>query len=578
MTAVVEDATGSCNTRSLDRLAQSSAGRGGGAHDAFLSAVLFLLTAAVSTKATPSGGHRRRPLAVLDSTVTSSSASSASSSAPSSAPAPAPSPSSSPATNGVVHDEQPQQQLSSPPPPPSSSPSIPYPSASAARQNSLTTSQPESTAGNDAGTTESGNCRDWRGRQQRESKGRATSNDEKAQDDSGGDGDKREELLRSVAEAAKDTLGCGCNCFLLQNGRDDKLTCDDATVDASDGWPSEGAAVGKQEGWWSKLRQVTRGWYRQEVSAGGNFGAQDKTVGGEQGGESSGKEWIGLELSLQSSDVGHPDGQAAMMEFLKSRVTATTHTRQRRRDDAGERQAEETTPSFQGTPGDASGAAATNEAAAGGSPPTHDQRGESGMRVVVETVGMAGIRDEENDTVTAAAISHDEVALKDKVVTVDSQVSAENSRTKTIHDGKTKTETCHSGERVPCSMEAAGAEVIAAVLVFGGNELSKRERAELHRKAEDVAGVSSSSHGVGDARFLALVCAVEDNHRTVASAGPELSAEQVRVREFQVLLRQNFKTLAANRGCRVRWCNRVSCTVSTSWFVPIDHVLHPVWS
>ncbi|CAM9909406.1 unnamed protein product, partial [Sphacelaria rigidula] len=219
MAAAVKDATESSNTtRSLDRLARSPAGRGGGADDAFLSAVLFLLTAAVPTEATPSSGCKRRPSAALDSAEMSPS------SAVPAAPAPAP-------TNGVGRDQQPQQQLSSPPPQPPSPPPLPslsYPSASAAGQLSPPTSHPESTTGNNAGVTEWGNYRDCRRRQQPQPEGDSTSNDEGAHGDTGDDGDKREELLRSVAEAAKDTLGCECSCFLLQKGQDDKLTCDHA--------------------------------------------------------------------------------------------------------------------------------------------------------------------------------------------------------------------------------------------------------------------------------------------------------------------------------------------------------------
>lgn len=67
--------------------------------------------------------------------------------------------------------------------------------------------------------------------------------------------------------------------------------------------------------------------------------------------------------------------------------------------------------------------------------------------------------------------------------------------------------------------------IAAAVLVFGG-ELSKRDRAGLHGHAEKTVGVESSSHGVGDARFLALRCDLGGGSST--TVGFELSREQVR--------------------------------------------------
>lgn len=63
------------------------------------------------------------------------------------------------------------------------------------------------------------------------------------------------------------------------------------------------------------------------------------------------------------------------------------------------------------------------------------------------------------------------------------------------------------------------------VLVFGG-ELSKRDRAGLHSHAEKTEGVESSSHGVGDARFLALRCGLGGGSST--AVGLQLSREQVR--------------------------------------------------
>ncbi|CAM9909338.1 unnamed protein product, partial [Sphacelaria rigidula] len=156
------------------------------------------------------------------------------------------------------------------------------------------------------------------------------------------------------------------------------------------------------------------------------------------------------------------------MEILKSRVTATTYSRRKRRDDAGEREAEKTTPLLQSTPGSATSAADTNVAAAGDAPPTHEQREENGMRVGVETAGMTGPKDEANKTVRTA-ICRDKVTLKDKVVTAYSQGKTVSSGIKTIHDGKSKTQTYHAEERACCNMESAEAEVIAAVLVFSGS-------------------------------------------------------------------------------------------------------------
>lgn len=66
--------------------------------------------------------------------------------------------------------------------------------------------------------------------------------------------------------------------------------------------------------------------------------------------------------------------------------------------------------------------------------------------------------------------------------------------------------------------------ILEVVLVFGG-ELSKRDRAGLHSHAEKTVGVESSSHGVGDARFLALRCGLGGGSST--TAGLQLSREQV---------------------------------------------------
>ncbi|CAN0157154.1 unnamed protein product, partial [Pylaiella littoralis] len=70
--------------------------------------------------------------------------------------------------------------------------------------------------------------------------------------------------------------------------------------------------------------------------------------------------------------------------------------------------------------------------------------------------------------------------------------------------------------------EAEEVTVLLAVLVFG-SELSKRDRAELHDQAEKADGVASSSHGVGDGRFLSLTYGLGSR---VAAVELELSPEK----------------------------------------------------
>lgn len=210
--------------------------------------------------------------------------------------------------------------------------------------------------------------------------------------------------------------------------------------------------------WWNRLGQVVGGDGRSSTCAEGQ----------------GGKEWVGLELSLRSTDVAHPEGQRDIVHFVLNLV------------------------------GDEDAPVMCEEAAvrpidlAVSQTPTGLPKETTSMTEAVPPAGVCG---------AGPAVVHDGSGARGRP-------KCDESGPDVLHNWK----SMDGGERIL----STGEKPVSAVLVFD-NSLSKKERAELHAQAQAAGAVASRSHGVGDARFLALTRGLEGRGK----ADLELTADEV---------------------------------------------------
>ena len=259
---------------------------------------------------------------------------------------------------------------------------------------------------------------------------------------------------RSATAAAEEQLGCD-SCRLLYP----EISTESRSLNAA---PQHFGGDDGSSTWWARLRQVERG---------AIAGCTEKAWGGGS--------WVGITLSLCRSDVDCGDGQAAIVDFLRSLVVLK-------------------------------------------------EEGEGGMHVTAVGARRATVKPEEGRRRSLASEREDEEPHAEKI--------QEGGATRD-DDGDFRRRNKESAVGREEEVErAAIAPVTAAILLFDG-ELSKRDRAGLHGQAENTAGVASSSHGVGDARFLALRCGRGMISSAPAAGELQLSGKQV---EGRVPLRSFF--------------------------------------
>ncbi|CAN0157220.1 unnamed protein product, partial [Pylaiella littoralis] len=82
-----------------------------------------------------------------------------------------------------------------------------------------------------------------------------------------------------------------------------------------DGRSGKSSSSSSSNEWWSRLRQAERGWIASQT--GRREGSTTVPAAGEGWARDS---WAGLELQLRSSDLRSPDGQTAIVDFLKGSV------------------------------------------------------------------------------------------------------------------------------------------------------------------------------------------------------------------------------------------------------------------
>ena len=300
----------------------------------------------------------------------------------------------------------------------------------------------------------------------------------------------RQRLVRSVARAAKEQLGCGGCRPLFREPAPHHTDLDEETRSNSGGGEGSRESSSSEDhgAWWAKLRLREQGW-AEEV------GREATAAVGHRKGES----WVGIELFLRPCDVGDADGQTAIVEFLKGRVgeqwadddlvepPAKAQKETHRKGGEGELPAKVAAPVMVAKAVAGRGeepCSSPDGGGGGGGSGSGDGSGRKGN-------GSDGV--DESDTKN------------------DGGAHGEDRRRGRAEGAATTTTTT--------------TKVVIAVLIFG-SELSKRDRAELHRHAEKAGGVASSSLGVGPARFLTLTCGLGG---IGAAVELKLSAEQVRV-------------------------------------------------
>lgn len=254
-----------------------------------------------------------------------------------------------------------------------------------------------------------------------------------------GDYEDQGPALHSATSNAHDYLKCRGNRRLsVQNG----AATDDGEED---------------DIWWAKLKQVMQSWSQApEISWG------------------DGKEWVGLELSLRSSDIGSAEGQQGIVEFLHEVVASGGDSRGQHR--ASETGLDNAWVSYTSN---------SNVGHAGGN------------------VAGANRGDERRSTRNTA-----KTLAKRKCT----ESGPEPRREEEEEEGK----DCDP-------IRVNGGIAVGAVLMFS-SLLSKRDRAELHGQAQLADGITSGSYGVGEARFLVLTCGLEELKTEV---DVELSHEKV---------------------------------------------------
>lgn len=220
--------------------------------------------------------------------------------------------------------------------------------------------------------------------------------------------------------------------------------------------------------WWAKLKQVTQSWSQAPETLWGD-----------------GREWVGLELSLRSSDIASAEGQQGIVEFLHGVVASGGDSREHPR--ASETGLDNVWVSY--TSNSNAGHAGGNVAGA--------NRGDGGGRSTRNTAKTFAKR---KCTESGPKPRREEGEKEEEVVVVE-------------EEGKD-----HDLIRVK-GRNAVGAVLMCSTL------LSKRDRAELHGQAQLADGITSGSYGVGDARFLVLTCGFEELKTEV---DVELSHEKVK--------------------------------------------------
>lgn len=281
-------------------------------------------------------------------------------------------------------------------------------------------------------------------------------------------------LERSVVRAAEDFLGC-TRCHRLSPAAPARDATDNADLINSESSAYQSGASSCQQSsetdLWAKLWQVTSGSEQNQATS-------ERGAGVEL--EGQGQEWIGFALSLRYSDLGHLDGQCSIVEFLERRVGVARE---------------------------------------------HGQRTE-------EQTGKPHLLDDDEGSVSTLETATAKLPLVTGGHGINNAPAELRNQTRNeqgvVDDKTTKQRERENDQEHHCnpagSCEEREPEVLAAVLVFAAGLLSKRDRAELHRQAEKACGVSSASHGVGNARFLALACGL--GHRAV-EADLQLPAEKV---------------------------------------------------
>lgn len=319
--------------------------------------------------------------------------------------------------------------------------------------------------------------------------------------------------LRAAARAAKDKLGCkdclhlsaetGCDAIDSRKEsagdskkiRDKQSTTNAGVSNVNNSSSNSSNSSSSSNEWWSRLRQAERGWIANET--GRQEGSTAITAAGAAWGGGS---WAGLELKLRRSDMWSPDGRTAIVDFLKGRVGVghlVSRKEEERQDEKagagseGIRSPEEIQPPESAEPIELTAAPAIAKS------PAAARGGERG--------GVSGGRRDLSIT-TSSSAGHNNVG---------GAVEAPTDGAGAVQEWGRSSNPDQAQER-----EVA---VLLAVLVFG-SELSKRDRAELHGQAENTEEVASSSHGVGDGRFLSLTCGLGSR---AAAVELDLSPEKV---------------------------------------------------
>ncbi|CAM9816435.1 unnamed protein product [Ectocarpus fasciculatus] len=247
--------------------------------------------------------------------------------------------------------------------------------------------------------------------------------------------------------------------------------------------------VGSDDDWWARLRLSQRSSRLARESSEREDPATPTKKEGEKPSGEGGAFWVGLELRLRPSDVSYDDGQAAIVDFLKGRVG----------DQAVPGEGREGAPP---PAGGSRGPSARAEVEPPRAPATAKSPtgGEGGGRGPGEP---KSIPERERSAPEGGGGGGANEAAVAAGVLPPQQPGDDDSLRRTEAEGGVST-------------------VLVAALVFGG-ELSKRDRAGLHGQAEKAGGVASSSHGVGEGRFLALACGLGGRAGTVEL---ELSPEK----------------------------------------------------
>eukprot|EP00752_Nemacystus_decipiens_P010472 g9330.t1 len=331
--------------------------------------------------------------------------------------------------------------------------------------------------------------------------------------------------LRSAARAAKEMLGCE-DCRVLSSepaatasdpaatagvptGRPESESNDDhqfsSNCDTGTGGSSNANAIhgdhdqdagnrdpaSSSDDWWSRLRQVERGWISSDAD-------QHEGSPSHAGKARDGELWVGLHLKLRLSDVYCVEGRTAIVDFLKGRLGKQVAER----DDEEEEEEEEEEVQAKGGENDNTSLLkkmrpqeATNPTEPAASPSaikvSTAARGEGSGGILSRS---SGNNNDDNEQGSAQSIG-----------TMADAVAGQGPGTHSL-----------------CQAARREGTVVVAVLALG-SELSKLDRAELHGQAEKAGGVASSSHGVGGGRFLSLVCGLGSRPGAVEL---ELSAEQ----------------------------------------------------